>query len=165
VIRPARPADLTAIVDALGHAEFFANRIERQRRNQGVLLTAWEADRPVGGVYVWLEPADEPEVREQLPGVPLLNRLEVVAERRNGGIGTRLVSAAERLLAAGGHVRVALAVEKSNSDAERLYKRLGYQDWQLGDVTCYSEETDEDGRPIPEQCMILVKRLRNGTAH
>jgi ribosomal protein S18 acetylase RimI-like enzyme len=97
--------------------------------------------------------------------VPLLNRLEVVAERRNGGIGTRLVRAAERLLAADGHVRVALAVEKSNSDAERLYKRLGYQDWQLGDVTCYSEETDEDGRPIPEQCMILVKWLGNGTAH
>lgn len=158
-IRPARPADLTALVEALDHATFFTDRMGRQSDDRGVLLTAWEGDRPVGAVYVWREPADEAEVREHLPDVPLLNRLEVVRARRNDGIGTRLVAAAERLLAADGCEQVALAVEKTNVDAARLYERLGYLDWQRGDVTCYSEETDETGRPIAEQCIILVKQL------
>lgn len=163
MIRPARPNDVTALVGALGHATFFADRMRRQQHDGGVLLTAWEDDRPVGAVYVWWEPADEPEVRDHLPGVPLLNRLEVVPARRNSGIGTRLVEAAEHLLADAGHGHVALAVEKTNVDAARLYERLGYADWQLGDVICYSEETDEYGRRIPEQCMMLVKNLANGT--
>lgn len=154
---------MTAIVDVLGHAAFFADRIDRQQRDRGLLLTAWEDDRPVGAVYVWREPADEPEVRDHLPGVPLLNRLEVVERRRNDGIGTRLVEAAERLLTDSGYGTVALAVEETNVDAARLYKRLGYQDWQRGHVTCYSEETDEYGLRIPEQCVILVKSLANGT--
>jgi GNAT superfamily N-acetyltransferase len=151
---------VTAIVDALGHATFFADRMGRQQHNKGVLLTAWEDGRPVGAVYVWREPADEPEVRTQLPDVPLLNRLEVIAERRNDGIGTQLVEEAERLLADDGCHQVALAVEKTNVDAARLYERLGYQDWRQGDVTCYSEETDETGHRIPEQCVVLVKNLQ-----
>lgn len=166
-IRPALPTDLTTLADALGDREFFADRIARQRGGRGVLLTAWEDSRPVGVVYVWLEPADEAEVRKYLPGVPLLHHLEVAAERRDHGIGTRLVKAAERVLLARGYDQVALAVELKNVGAARLYVRLGFRRWAHGRVVCYSETSLPDGsrKLRPDTCFMLAKQLTdNGPA-
>lgn len=85
---------------------------------------------PVGHVYLWLAPASEPEIRTELPGVPLLNRLAVAQDRRNNGIGTHLLAEAERRLRDLGHRRVALGVRVDNRAAIRLYERLGYRKWR-----------------------------------
>lgn len=158
VIRPAGPDDLEALAKALGQARFFADHLAMQEDGRGVLLTAWWRDSPKGDVYLRLEPAEEPEIRQFLPGVPLLTHLEVVPDDRNHGIGTRLIAAAEAALADLGYDRVALAVEVTNDHAARLYKRLGYRDWDHEPVTCYSWLPNNHERR-PEVCYVLVKRL------
>ena len=161
-IRPARQADLALLVSTFGEPDFFTDRLARQLAGLGVLLTAWSAGEPLGDVYVWLEPADEPEVREYLPGVPLLNHVEVEAGHRNRGIGSELVRAAEDLLVARGHEQVALAVRTDNLDALRLYERLGYRMWSHGSIVCmYVVRLPDGSRKLcPETCNLLVKQLR-----
>jgi hypothetical protein len=69
-IRPGSDADLDALVASLGERDFFTDRLAQQRRGGGVLLVAWLDGRPVGDGFLACEPADEPELRRQLPGVP-----------------------------------------------------------------------------------------------
>jgi hypothetical protein len=77
-IRPGSDADLAALVAALGERHWFTDRLSRQQRGGGVLLVAWLEGRPVGEVFLECEPAKEPEVRRQLPGVPRLDHLKVL---------------------------------------------------------------------------------------
>ncbi|MGW4486022.1 N-acetyltransferase family protein [Amycolatopsis sp. NPDC004368] len=160
-IREAGPADVEALGAALGEPRYFADRLGRQADGLGVLLAAWWAGRPVGDLYVWLEDAEEREIRRRLPKVPLLMHLEVLPAVRNRGVGRALVLAAEDRLAELGHRRGALAVRTDNTDAARLYRRLGYQDWGHGTVVCYAERLLADGRTVSEAevCHVLVKNL------
>jgi ribosomal protein S18 acetylase RimI-like enzyme len=157
-IRPAQPEDLVHLTRRLGQGRFFADRLERQSNDRGVLLTAWHAGVVVGDVYLWLEPAEEPEIREHLPGVPLVTHLEVHAEHRQQGVGTRLIDAAEQLLVSRGFRKVALAVEVSNLRAAKLYSRLSYGEWSHPPVKCYSP-ADPSGYRIVEICDVMVKTL------
>lgn len=162
LIRKARQDDLDALILALGQWRYFSDSLARQRAGLGTLLVAWLDMVPVGSVYLRTEPADEPELREHLPGVPLLNHLEVCEERRNRGTGTRLLAEAERLLRVRGHRRVALAVEVNNIDALRLYLRLGYRDWGHSRIVCTCDLPPAGGGAFrdTETCHVLVKRLR-----
>ena len=94
-IRPGTDADLPALVSALGQQRWFSDRLARQRAGGGVLLLAWLEGRSVGDVYLHLDPATEPEVRQHLPGVPLLIHLEVLEPFQRRGIGTALIHAGE----------------------------------------------------------------------
>jgi GNAT superfamily N-acetyltransferase len=157
-IRPAQEQDLAVLVAELDQEEFFADRLARQAAGRGLLLTAWLGNRPIGDVYLWWEPAEEPEIRHRLPGVPLLNHLEVHPTFRKHGTGTRLTRAAEFRLAALGHRRVALAVEENNTDAMRLYHRLDYREWPHATIECLTHP--EPGLPrMAELCHVLVKDL------
>jgi len=161
-IRPATDDDLPAIVRTLGQERYFARCLARARVGAGVLLVAWYHDDPVGDVYLRLEPADEPELLTWLPGVPLLNHLEVRGDRRNRQIGSALVRTAGELLSGRGHDRVALGVDPRNEDAIRLYKRLGFQPWPYDDVWTTRLTYLPDGRQSATQelCKILVKDLQ-----
>lgn len=165
-IRPARAGDLLAVPAELGDREFFADRFARQTEGRGVLLLAFSEGLPVGTVYLWRERADEEEVRAHLPEVPLLNHVEVLAGRRNRLVGTQLVTEAERILAGYGHDQVALAVNVENTNAERLYKRLGYQRWDHDTLICWAEVRQPDGsrQASPETCYMLVKALTGSNA-
>jgi GNAT superfamily N-acetyltransferase len=160
-IRRAHADDLLAVPAELGDQEFFADRLARQAEGRGVLLLAFSDGLPVGTVYLWRERADEQEVRAHLPKVPLLNHVEVLAGHRNRLVGTRLVGEAERVLAELGHDQVALAVNVDNTNAERLYKRLGYQRWEHDTLICWAEVRQPDGtrKTCPETCYMLVKAL------
>jgi GNAT superfamily N-acetyltransferase len=126
-----------------------------------VLLLAWLDGRPVGDVFLATEPADEPEVRRHLPGVPRLIHLEVLGSYQRRGIGTALIRAGEDTARQLGHEWLALAVGVENPDARRLYLRLGYADWGHGTVVGTWVERDRDGPPVTqsEVCDVLVKRL------
>jgi GNAT superfamily N-acetyltransferase len=160
-VRVATSADLPALVDSLGQERFFAERLGRQRAGRGLLLVAWLAGTPVGDVYLWLEPAEEPELRQRLPGVPLLQHLEVRPGHRNRRIGSALIRTAEQLLADHGHARVALGVHPANHGADRLYRRHGYREWPYPQILTSSEELRPDGTSFrrAELCRILVKDL------
>ncbi len=157
-IRRARPADLDVLIQELGQRRFFADRISRQKRGLGMLLTAWRGGRPIGVIYLWLEHAEEAELRENLPGTPILNHLEIHPDHRGGGMGTKLIKAAERRLRKLGYERVALAVEVTNKRAAKLYTRLGYEEWPHPRISCYSL-TDGSGQRHVEICRIMVKPL------
>ncbi len=157
-IRRARPADLGVLIRELGQRRFFADRFSRQARGLGALLVAWRDGRPIGVIYLWLEAAEEADIRRHLPGTPILNHLEIHADHRGGGIGTQLIEAAERRLYKLGFERVALAVEVTNGRAAELYMRLGYREWSHPTVMCYSL-TDGRGQRHAETCRIMVKPL------
>jgi GNAT superfamily N-acetyltransferase len=160
-IRPGSVADLGTLVAVLGQRHFFTDRLARQHAGGGVLLVAWLDGRPVGDVFLAFEPADEPEVRRQLPGVPQLTHLEVVGPLWGRGIGTALIRAAEDTARQLGHQQLALGVGLDNPKARRLYERLGYADWGHGTVVGTWVERDHDGPPVTlsEVCDMLVKRL------
>ncbi|MFI6738028.1 GNAT family N-acetyltransferase [Nonomuraea sp. NPDC050451] len=160
-IRQAVHPDLPAMVDSLGQEGYFTDRLARQDSGHGVLLVAWESGVAVGDVYVWLGPAEEPELRTHLPGVALLTHLEVVPWMRNRGIGTALLWAAEERLLADGHDQVALGVGLDNPDALRLYQRRGYAEWPHGEVATTDVVYHPNGglELRPELCRILVRKL------
>jgi GNAT superfamily N-acetyltransferase len=160
-IRPASDADLATLVAVLGERHWFTDRLARQQRGGGVLLVAWLEGRPVGEVFLECEPANEPEVRQQLPGVPRLDHLEVLGPLWGQGIGTALIRAAEDTARQLGHERIALGVGLDNPKAWQLYERLGYADWGHGTVVGTWVEYPDDGLPVTvsEVCDMLIKRL------
>lgn len=160
-IHPVRLGEAPALGAAGNQAGYVLDRLDRQSAGRGLLIAAWLGPKAVGSVYLWLEPAEEPEIRLHLPGTPLITHLEVFEGHRNQRIGTRLVEAAEQLLRDRGHRSAALAVELSNEGAERLYKRLGYQDWDFGRVDCVQRTWLPDGTLLEtfEECTVLVKLL------
>ncbi|SFR24819.1 Acetyltransferase (GNAT) family protein [Lentzea waywayandensis] len=157
-IRPAQPEDLPSLAGSLGQAGYFADRLDRQLDDRGILLTAWHAGVVIGAVYLWLEPAEEREIRTHLPGTPLVTHLEVHPDHQGRGAGTSLLHASEWLLACKGYREVALAVEVGNERAERLYTRLGFREWPHSQVKCYSS-AEGNGHRIVETCKVLVKPL------
>lgn len=162
-IRPACYADIAALSRVLDSEAYFTERFERQKNDRGMLLIAWLDGMPVGDVYLWLDPAEEEDIRKHLPGVALLTHLEVLPEFRNRGIGTKLVEAVEQYLVEKGREQVALAVREDNVKAADLYRRLGYQDWGHGMLICIAKVPGPDGCPIdePELCHIMVKQLHS----
>jgi GNAT superfamily N-acetyltransferase len=160
-IRPAADAELPALVEALGQRPFFADRLARQHEQRGLLLVAWLGDRPVGDVYLLREPADVPEVRRYLPGVPQLDHLEVVGPLQRRGIGTALIHAGEDSARRLGDEQLALGVGLANVDARRLYERLGYVDWGHGPVVGTWRAVRDDGTAVAVSQLIdmLVRYL------
>jgi GNAT superfamily N-acetyltransferase len=126
-----------------------------------VLLVAWLDGWPVGDVFLDRGPAEEPEIRRWLPGVPRLNHLEVLGPVQRRGIGTALIRAGEATTRRLGHRRIALGVAVDNPDDRRLYERLGYTDWGHGSIVGAYQDRDRDGPPvtITEVIDMLVKRL------
>ncbi|SDZ42378.1 Predicted N-acetyltransferase YhbS [Amycolatopsis xylanica] len=162
-IRLAQDRDVDALVEVLGDREFVKDRLDRQAAGLGELLTIWSGDVLLGSMYIWLEDAEEPELRKWLPGVPLFTRIEVLERYRGKGIGTKLIRAGEDRLRKAGYRSVALAVEITNFGAELLYKRLYFDEWEHGQITCEGVEVLEDGyrKPYKETCRIMVKRLED----
>jgi GNAT superfamily N-acetyltransferase len=144
-IRVADKGDFDPLVTAMGQPDFFADRIGRTRQGAGELLVAWLDGRVVGDVYLSCEVHEEPELRREFPGVPLLNHLEVTPARQRRGIGTALVHACETAALTRGHNVLILGVGLDNPDAKRLYERLGYVDWHRGSIVTRWTEPDGHG--------------------
>ena len=128
-------------------------------RGEATYLLAWAGDQPCGRATV-LHRSKYQRVRDVLGDFPELNGLE--ATPRGLGIGSRLVAAAEERATALGAARIGLAVEHGNADARRLYERLGYAEWERGDVVDRWLERDGAGKVLREHadpCSYLVKDL------
>lgn len=136
---------------------FYWQRLKRQ----GVVLTSWEGEDPIGAVYVTWEPADEDIVRKHLPGVPFVHRLHVVAARRNNGRGRALLREAEELDEVRMAGRLGAGIDLDNDRVIHWYERLGYREWAHGIVETWREEHVPDGtvQIAPDVCRIFVKDL------
>lgn len=160
----AEPADVTSLAAALEDTPelFVRDRLRRQLHGNGVLSVALLRGHCVGMAYLWLEPAEEPELRRFLPGVPLLTHLCVHRDFRRGRIGAALIGVTERAAARRGRAGVALAVEPDNHGARRLYQRLDYRVWSHGLVDCATDVMLFGGDVRVDRCQIMVKNFFSG---
>jgi GNAT superfamily N-acetyltransferase len=97
------------------------SRLDQQIAEGSTYLVAWDDDRPVGHAHIaW--------VRTHL-GVPEIQDVFVLSERRRQGIGAQLTDAAEEEARARGWETISLSVSQDGNIAARnLYAKLGYAD-------------------------------------
>jgi GNAT superfamily N-acetyltransferase len=106
-------------------------------------LVAWDDERPVGHAHIaW--------AGTHL-GVPEIQDVYVLPERRREGIAAQLTDAAEQEARARGWERISLSVSRDgNSAARSLYAKLGYADAGvdpvrvLGVITVRGQPLDVD---------------------
>jgi GNAT superfamily N-acetyltransferase len=160
-VRQVDAHEIDQLAAILGSPQLIDNRFRRQKDGEGKLFAAWKDGKPAGMVYLWWREAEEPEIRDNLPGVALLMNLEVVPHLRNQGIGRMLIDEVESELRKRGHDQVALAVDTGNEKAIRLYDRLGFAMWGHPEVICYAQIPQEDGSVTleAERCHVMVKKL------
>lgn len=121
--RPARPADLTELT-RLEQSAFRTDRLSRRRLRWLIgspstrFLVAEKHGRIVGYALV---------LTRKGSGVARLYSLAVAPGHTGGGIGRRLLEAAERSAAKAGAERLRLEVRADNAAAGRLYAAAGYR--------------------------------------
>lgn len=145
VIRPARESDLPAlgrlgatlmqahydfdrrrfIEPHAGAAEGYAAFLGSQLRDRDALvLVAERAGRVAGYIYAALEPKSWKELRE---AAGFIHDVVVEEKSRRSGAAAELVEAAVQWLRERGAPRVVLWTAQQNSDAARLFSRLGFR--------------------------------------
>jgi GNAT superfamily N-acetyltransferase len=96
------------------------NRLSEPPREASTYLIAWDGDLPVGHAHIaW--------VGTHL-GLPEIQDVFVLPDRRRRGIAGSLTAAAERKAQERGWKQISLSVGHRNDAARRLYERLGYAD-------------------------------------
>jgi ribosomal protein S18 acetylase RimI-like enzyme len=157
-IRPATEGDLAALEwegEFRRFRRLYRAAFEDSRRGERALLVAEVGRRVVGQIFVQFEGT--------LVGDPdttgYLYAFRVRPSYRNQGIGSALVSEAERLLLAEGLTRAVIAVGKTNEPALRLYQRLGYR--RFGEDPGEWSYIDDHGRiqDVFEPAFLLEKIL------
>src|SRR5262249_43410452 len=103
------------------------SRLDQQAEHGSSYLIAWEGDQPVGHAHLAWEGTHL--------GVPEVQDIYVLPDRRLRGIATLLNHAAEQEVRDRGWDSISLSVSKDgNPAARRLYERLGYVDAGLEPV-------------------------------
>lgn len=134
--------------------------LRRQEAGACYYLVAVENGVAVGSGLLNWDGGREAGVRAAFPGVPVISNLGVLADRRNEGVGSALLAAAEELAADRGHPSVAIAVGVDNPDAARLYRRRGYADTGFGYESRYTwTDADRVEHPVVERDVLLLKPL------
>jgi GNAT superfamily N-acetyltransferase len=97
------------------------NRLDHYLEHGSTYLIAWDDDRPVGHAHIaW---------QRTHVGVPEIQDVFVLPERRRQRIATALTRAAEDEVRRRGWDRASLSVsDQGNEPARNLYESLGYRD-------------------------------------
>jgi ribosomal protein S18 acetylase RimI-like enzyme len=123
VIRTCRVADLRPLEWSgaySDHRYLIAEAFERQESGQVVMLVADIDGFPAG--QAWIDVS-----RKRLYDIGEIWALRVHPLLRGRGIGTQLLLVAERIIREHELVIAELGVEVQNTEARRLYDRLGYE--------------------------------------
>lgn len=160
IIRNASREDLPAL-EWEGEYRIF-RRLYRRAMNEAkeghrILLVADLEGRLIGQIFIQLHsiPADP----KKMPKTGYLYSFRVRLEYRNLGVGTSLVSSAEDALRRGNFQRALIGVAKDNSDALRLYQRLGYRKISEDPGEWSFIDDENEIRKIVEPTFILEKYL------
>ncbi|PYF01980.1 L-amino acid N-acyltransferase YncA [Rhodopseudomonas faecalis] len=143
-IRPAKRADVVAIVklladDPLGQnrelvveplpASYYKAFDAMHRAHHIQMMVAEDADGQVVGC---LQLAILPGLSSQGASRGIIEDVRVVSDRRSQGVGERLVRWAIGEALANGCKLLELFTHESRVDAQRFYKRLGFQPSHVG---------------------------------
>jgi GNAT superfamily N-acetyltransferase len=129
------------------------NRLCQQIEEQSTYLIAWEDDQPVGHAHVAWSGTHL--------GLPEIQDVFVLPEKRRRGIATQLTHAAEDEARARGSNTISLSVsEKGNVAARLLYAKLGYVS-EGADPVRVSGQIMLRGRPfdVDDTLVYLVKGI------
>jgi GNAT superfamily N-acetyltransferase len=129
------------------------NRLDQQMKEQSTYLIAWEDDQPVGHAHIAWSGTHL--------GLPEVQDVFVLPEKRRHGIATRLTHAAEELARTRGWSTISLSVsEQGNAAAALLYTKLGYVDAGVDPVRV-SGQIMLRGRPfdVDDTLVYLTKEL------
>lgn len=132
---------------------------------EGDYLVAWDGDEPLGsGVLRWAGSIGD-NARAAAGDAPALLHLHVRDTYRGRGVGTALLREAELVVGRRGGTTLALAVGVDNTNAARLYLRLGYHQTGVLDTVEYTW-VDEDGDQHDERetSELLLRRLDETSA-
>lgn len=162
-IRPCTAADLALLTahwkvhgGAVHESHFAAHTA-----GSTAYLVAWQDQEPLGaGVIQWGGCVGE-RAQQAFPQAIEINHLQVRDGFRGRGVGTALITAAERLIAEAGKTQAAVAVADDNPGAQRLYATLGYGVTGIIDASEYSWVADDGTvRQASERNETLIKNLR-----
>ena len=122
-VRTAEEADLPGLEWwgwYAAHREIIRAIFAETLRGQSLMIVADSGGFPVGQVWVDL-------ARKKVAHVGILWALRVIPGFQGGGIGSQLIRVAENTLSKRGYRTCEIGVEDENTDARRLYERMGYQ--------------------------------------
>jgi ribosomal protein S18 acetylase RimI-like enzyme len=128
------------------HVQWCRDEFARGPAALAILVAVDADDDPIGKVHL------DFEVRA-VEGIAVLMAATVTPPLQRVGIGTQLMHAAEALACERGCYAIVLGVEDSNPDARRLYDRLGYEAFDVGDFP-YT------GAPTPNPGVWMRKDLK-----
>ena len=100
--------------------EIIESTFAAQQRNEALMLHAVSSGFPVAQAWVAFAGQGSPDC-------PYLWAVRVFPALQGAGLGTKLLTEAERRIAARGARQVELGVEWENEGAQRFYERLGYR--------------------------------------
>ena len=145
------------------HDEIFGHEwlISRQMAGHLDYVAAWSQEIPLGrGVILW-EGYSLPELAAEFPETPVIRAVEVLEQHRHLGIGGAITECLERRARARGYINVSLGVMPGNHLAEKLWRRLGYEDWGKGVFSTISIYEDRKGNEVKryEQFLPMRKHL------
>lgn len=122
-IRPCVRADLPKL-EWFGmfapHQGLIKEAFERQEKGENLMLVAEVNDFPAG--QIWIDLA-----RKRAEAAGVLWAMRVFPAMQKLGIGSRLLQAAEAVLAAGHYDWAELSVTKENPSAKQWYERRDYR--------------------------------------
>ena len=130
------------------------HRLDRFVAGESTYLVAWEGEVPIGHAHVAWQGTHL--------GVPEIQDVFVVSERRRQGIAAQLTDAAEQEARARGWESISLSVSQDgNVAATSLYAKLGYADAGVDPVRVSGTITIR-GRPfeVDDTLVYLIKSLR-----
>jgi len=125
----------------------------RHLAGKNIMLVCEANNFPIAQVWIDLE-------RHAADGAGFIWALRVLPGLRRLGIGTRLVAAAEALIAEHGFACAEISVETHNVRARQLYERLGYQ--QIGDDGDPPVEWSPEPEHLQPPHIIMRKQLTPG---
>ncbi len=164
--RPAQESDVPALLKATqmlgkqGTQDYFATCLQEQAAGRRAVLIAVQQDGVLAG-YGMLNWMPLYPLYRKL-GVPEIQDVNVVPERRRRGVATALIRHAEISARAQGcaHIGISVGLNADYGPAQRLYVKLGYM--PDGHGVAYDRQTMAFGevRPLDDNlCLMMIKSL------
>jgi GNAT superfamily N-acetyltransferase len=148
LVRQLEPGDVAYVDQFLP-----LNRLTEPMSEASTYLVAWDGSEPVGHAHVaW---------SETHLGIPEIQDVFVLPERRRQGIAAQLTRAAEARARARGWETISLSVsEEGNEPARRLYAKLAYVEAPTAPVRVSGSIALRGGPlEVDDTLVYLTKRL------
>ena len=157
--RKITEADLSSLQEATGGDE--SHRIKpggRSYHPKNCIIVVEEAGAIIGSIFVVFVRPPRWTDADDTSRLPQMISLIINEDRRNQGAGTYLIGAVEEEVKSRGLTNLYLAVDREDSGAQRLYKRLGFKTIPTEPYTTSWTWTDSDG-VVQKETVWLVDMM------